>query len=561
MKVIQFRKQGLHGDTIALLETYADESHEPFLKRILAPETITLVSEADKELTGHLRKSSRVYVIEMKPAKMELFRALKLEYKSLEGKIRMINLSNANPGAFKRSLNPLLKRLPAGTPACVIIIPDKVWNVMIKLIPHETQLLNPETGTSGFDPYLGSWLKTIGEKEELKSMESRFLGVSRYAVLTRALIYKAALAKSHVLLLGETGTGKSMIASLIHEYSSRRDEPFVAVNCSAVPESLFESEFFGHRKGAFTNAIEATPGHFLRAGKGTLFLDEIGELTPINQAKLLQAVESRQFYQVGASVPTKVDVRIIAATNVNLPLKVTLNSFRADLFYRLNGFQIVVQPIRDHPDDLPLIAESLWNSISGKKNSLSGTFLHYLQSKPWPGNIREIQMVLTNMHEIFSGIPPSQEGVEALKKLRMDQGLFARNEARDHFESLRNNSIKRLRETMNIIRAIRVEFRPLINQDEKVIKAPKEIRRIHVNVLQMNAQLNEFLLDPLYFKDKTLFDLIRCFSFDLDHELKGLRHQAQHFAAIWQSKLQNYYEEILNQIYKLSYEEMLYQPI
>jgi transcriptional regulator with PAS, ATPase and Fis domain len=134
----------------------------------------------------------------------------------------------------------------------------------------------------------------------------------------------------------------------------------------------------------------------------------------------LQAVESRQFYQVGASVPTRVDVRIIAATNVNLPLKVTLNSFRADLFYRLNGFQIVVQPIRDHPDDLPQIAEALWNSISGKKNSLSGNFLQYLQSKPWPGNIREIQMVLTNMHEIFSGIPPSQEGVEALKRLRMD---------------------------------------------------------------------------------------------------------------------------------------------
>lgn len=556
MVVIQFKKQGKQEESVSLLTREEKDPAGPMVARVLMPETISLISVVDKELIDMLKKSAGVYLITKKPDKLELFRALKLDYKSLEGRMRLIYINSANPGAFKRSLKPLLRRLSPGTPACILITPEEVHVEMARNIALSQKNQGHVAAEPDFDPFLNAWLQTLTDKKEVKELENKYMGTSRLAVLTRAMIYKASKAKSHVLLLGETGTGKNMIASLIHENSSRKDGPFVAVNCSAVPESLFESEFFGHRKGAFTNAVEAMQGHFIKADKGTLFLDEIGELTQMNQAKLLQAVESQQFYPVGASVPSKVDVRIIAATNVNLPFKVTLNSFRADLFYRLNGFQIVVPPIREHPEDLPAIAESLWSSINGKKESLSGTFLQYLQSKPWPGNIRELQMVLTNMHEIFSGIPPSQEAVESLRKLRQDQGLFARDEARDHYQSLRNNYIKRLRETMNIIRAIRVEFRPLINLDEKIIRNQKEIKRIVLNVQMQNARLNDFLLDPFDFSDKLLFDLIRCFSYDLDNELKSLRHHSMEFAVIWHAKFQNLYDEILNQIYKHTYEEI-----
>jgi len=205
---------------------------------------------------------------------------------------------------------------------------------------------------------------------------------------------QAAVSEVPVLIGGETGTGKEILANAIHFWSTRASKPFVALNCTALPEALIESELFGHLKGAFSGALSQRLGRFATANGGTLFLDEIGDLPLKAQAKLLRVLQEGTFEPVGADRSVRVDVRIVAATHRDLQVAVQEGRFREDLFYRLNVFPLKLPPLRARPEDLPLIAERFLERLSRERGrgpwQLPARALRELEQHPWPGNIREL---------------------------------------------------------------------------------------------------------------------------------------------------------------------------
>ncbi|BBF92494.1 nif-specific regulatory protein [Blastochloris tepida] len=204
------------------------------------------------------------------------------------------------------------------------------------------------------------------------------------------------VAKSHspVLLRGESGTGKELFARAIHEMSPRADGPFVKVNCAALPESVLESELFGHEKGAFTGALNARKGRFELADKGTFFLDEIGEISPAFQAKLLRVLQESEFERVGGTKTIKVDVRIVTATNRNLEEAVARNDFRADLYYRISVVPLLLPPLRERKSDIPLLAQAFlerFNADNGRELTFASGALEVMANCYFPGNVRELE--------------------------------------------------------------------------------------------------------------------------------------------------------------------------
>ncbi len=211
-------------------------------------------------------------------------------------------------------------------------------------------------------------------------------------------VEKVARTDSTVLILGETGTGKELIASAIHKRSNRSSRAFIRVNCAAIPSSLIASELFGHEKGAFTGALQRRLGRFEAAAGGTIFLDEVGDLPGETQLALLRVLQEREFERVGSNQPISVDVRVVAATHRDLKAAVSEGTFRADLFYRLNVFPIEIPSLRDRVDDIPLLVEYLierYAKKAGKKiRHIKKKTLELFQRYDWPGNIRELQNVI-----------------------------------------------------------------------------------------------------------------------------------------------------------------------
>jgi DNA-binding NtrC family response regulator len=235
------------------------------------------------------------------------------------------------------------------------------------------------------------------------------LGDSPAARLLRDRVEAAAASDVAVLITGETGTGKDLCARTIHERGRRARGPFVVVNCAAVPESLFESELFGHEKGAFTGADRRRVGRFEAANGGTLFLDEVGELSPTSQAKLLRAIETSSFEPVGASRTLRVDVRILAATNRDLSAEIGRGAFRKDLFYRLNVIDVRAPPLRDRRADVPPLVSAFLAQIAARQGrpvpALEARAVAALAAHDWPGNVRELQHALERGVALARGGP------------------------------------------------------------------------------------------------------------------------------------------------------------
>jgi PAS domain S-box-containing protein len=230
------------------------------------------------------------------------------------------------------------------------------------------------------------------------SMFEEIVGISRSVKEVVARISKVAPTDSTVLITGETGTGKELVARAIHRRSRRSAHPFVSVNCAAIPRDLIASELFGHEKGAFTGAMQRRLGRFELASQGTIFLDEVGELPPDTQVALLRVLQEREFERVGGTGVIRTDVRVVAATNRDLEAEIAAGRFRSDLFYRLNVFPIEMPPLRERNEDIPLLVQYFLDRYARKAGksfeSLSNRSLQALQSYQWPGNIRELQNVI-----------------------------------------------------------------------------------------------------------------------------------------------------------------------
>jgi DNA-binding NtrC family response regulator len=230
------------------------------------------------------------------------------------------------------------------------------------------------------------------------------LGRSRPMQKLFQLLETVSRSNSTILITGETGTGKEVVARAVHHNSPRRANRFVALNCSAIPETLLEAELFGHVRGAFTGAIGARQGRFEQAHKGTLFLDEVGTMSTALQMKLLRALQEREFERVGDNQTIKVDVRVIAATNSELARMVAEGGFREDLYYRLNVIPVHLPPLRDRRDDIPVLAQHFLDKFApGAQIQISQGAMRVLMAYPWPGNVRQLENAIERAVTLGSG--------------------------------------------------------------------------------------------------------------------------------------------------------------
>jgi len=265
--------------------------------------------------------------------------------------------------------------------------------------------------------------KLLTENIEIKkSLEGSgdILGKSKSMISILELIKKVAPLDTRVLITGENGTGKELVARAIHKNSQRKDKPFIEVNCAAIPNELIESELFGHEKGSFTGAVSQRIGKFELANKGTLFLDEVGDMSPQAQAKVLRAIEDGKIERVGSGKKINVDVRIISATNKDLADEIGKESFREDLFHRLNVIPIQVPPLRERKEDIPILVESFSNEIITRHKKPPVKFLDdalkLLQEMPWTGNVRELKNIVERIIIIIDKKEISRSDIEFLLK-------------------------------------------------------------------------------------------------------------------------------------------------
>ena len=262
-------------------------------------------------------------------------------------------------------------------------------------------------------------LVVLGEEFDRTAMFEDIVGKSPALRKVLSRVSKVAPTDSTVLIAGETGTGKELVARAIHKLSPRAARPFISINCAALPQSLIGSELFGHEKGALTSAEGRHLGRFETAHQGTIFLDDVGELPAVTQAALLRVLQERQFERIGGTQPISIDVRVIAATNRDLKAAIAAGTFRMDLFYRLSVFPIEVPPLRHRKEDIPALVAYLVERYArklGKKiRDIDKRTLALLQSYDWPGNIRELQNVLERSVILCEG-----------DVLSLDEGWFPR---------------------------------------------------------------------------------------------------------------------------------------
>ncbi len=245
---------------------------------------------------------------------------------------------------------------------------------------------------------------TIDKEPETSQNSFSFIGKSSAIKEAISIAKRIAPTSWPVLIYGETGTGKELMARLIHELSPRKSSPFVAINCATFSENLFESELFGHIKGAFTGANKDKRGLFEEANGGTIFLDEVGEIPISLQAKLLRVLQEQTILRVGSTRPIKIDVRVISATNRNLKEMIKQGKFRQDLYYRLNVFELTLPPLRERKEDIPELVKYFIKKYSNREITVSSSALDFLIKYNWPGNIRELEHVIQRTVTLARGV-------------------------------------------------------------------------------------------------------------------------------------------------------------
>jgi len=326
--------------------------------------------------------------------------------------IRVIEKTPVNVVVSAVELQPfdgvdLLGRIKAQSPDTLVILTTgfpTTGQIIEATQKGAHDVLRKESLSFELRPVVESALQTVEDRRsvvqpatELPSQDGRvkIIGISRALQDVFKIVGRVARSDAPILISGESGTGKELVAKAIHEYSPRRQQEMITINCGAIPENLLESELFGHEKGSFTGAIARRAGRFEQADGGTLFLDEIGDMPLSIQVKLLRVLQDGTFSRVGANDMLKTDVRIVAATHKNLATEVTAGRFREDLFYRLNVVELRIPPLRERPEDIPLLAEYFLQRITRKNGMarmrISSEASADLCAHHWPGNVRELE--------------------------------------------------------------------------------------------------------------------------------------------------------------------------
>ncbi|RMF18644.1 MAG: sigma-54-dependent Fis family transcriptional regulator [Candidatus Dadabacteria bacterium] len=301
---------------------------------------------------------------------------------------------------------------PTATPVIVITAQNTVDNAIRAIQSGAFDYLTKPFDLDDFDRLIDAALKSREEVEPHQQSGAadagpRLIGTSRQMQEVYKTIGRAAGSDATVLITGESGTGKELVARALHEFSPRRSQPFVAVNTAAIPADLLEAELFGYERGAFTGATSASPGKFREADGGTILLDEIGDMPLALQGKLLRVLQEREITPLGGRQAVRIDVRVIAATQVRLEEAVASGAFRADLFYRLNIVQIDLPPLRERIDDIPELAEhflaQMVNRAEIPPKSIAEDALILLRQYPWPGNVRQLENVIRRVALLSPG--------------------------------------------------------------------------------------------------------------------------------------------------------------
>ncbi|MBI2837266.1 MAG: sigma-54-dependent Fis family transcriptional regulator [Acidobacteria bacterium] len=337
-------------------------------------------------------------------------------------------------------------------------------------------------------------------------LETRYVGRSAQAQLVRALIMHAAASGDPVLITGDTGTGKEVVAKCIHEQSWRKSSPFTPVNCGAIPSGLLEPMLFGHQK-IFTGADRVRAGLWRDTQEGTIFLDEIGDLEPRHQVKILRALQEKKVLMLGSSVETDVSARVVVATNRDLFSLVQAGLFREDLYYRLRGFMIRTPTLRECPEDIPLIAAALWKRVTKDETAaLPEEILQEMQHHRWPGNSRDLNSVLSALHSLFG---KGNLRVEQLRAVMALQGRAAPQTAGTGTAAVdmhRAECLRHLKRVDEVIQAGRVAARALL--EEKLVNRPAELA-----FRDRLAELDSLCRHPLLFQSEVTFSVV--------HRLQG----------------------------------------
>jgi len=486
-----------------------------------------------------------------KDVKIDLKRALKFDEKKNRLLPRMIVFRTSNPGGFKRAFNTFYdKHYTSDDPSCLIILKDTLFNILV--IDELKKQADKVEATRIFenDP-INKMINNSESDPKMLKLRELYIGDSYIIRYTRALACRATHTDSPVLILGESGTGKDVIARFIAGNSSDYTRSFVTVNCSALPETLLESELFGHEKGSFTGATQLKPGLFESANRGTIFLDEIGDLSPDNQVKILHAVENKEIRHVGSNRSIPVDVRIIAATNRNLDAMMKQGTFRDDLYYRISTLRIFTPPLREHPDDIPKLAKLYWERKK-HKGILTEDILDYFRNYPWPGNVRELYSLLNSLVDHYDDVNLTTAHVEGIKKMQRNI-LFQSTKSEDDDPSmfLKIKSRDVMIQVQNLLRAVKIAIRPFIHSSGAGDYSITEMEKLREFLVLKSEELNNLCLEPSFFKSWDLFKKVTRYRYFLEKAAKENAFSASMIMSAWVTDLQNLDYEINKEIMEI----------
>lgn len=380
-----------------------------------------------------MRSECEVEVTSSKDSCLEMFRRKRYEFLLIDVETLLESTPDRN---YKTALKPFWQLHPSAQ-IIVMSSQDKIREAVKAVKAGASDYLTYPVDPEEIRHVTESVYESLVMESELDYLRDRFWQEdSRDIVHTQSLLMKdvfnkmrsVAPTKSSVLLVGETGTGKGVLARLIHQHSKRKDGPFIAVHCGAIPDTLLESELFGHEKGAFTGAIRRKLGRFEIAQSGTIFLDEIGTITPSAQIKLLEILQDGTFHRVGGEDTIEANARVVTATNTNLREMCDQGQFRRDLYYRLNVFPIEIPPLRERMEDIPHIVEVILGRLnkfhSKEIREVDLNVLEALRGYSWPGNIRELENVLERAYIIAESTTLSLESFPLdIQQCRIPGGL------------------------------------------------------------------------------------------------------------------------------------------